>query len=130
MKNTLKIWALGLLITLSFNLVQAEELPTHGVLAPAKSEIEQNVQIIQAQMAEMNSMQDELSQVEDTEGLMGALGQTIAYADIKLQDIQKNKDTEESKETVLELRLLIQDFKGMNPLNRILGVHVSHELSF
>lgn len=108
------------MLTLSFQFAQAEEL----------SELEQNTLIIQSQITEMNAMQEALADVEDTHGLMSALGQTISQATLSLQHIQKTSDLKESRETVQELSVLITDFKGMDPLNRILGLHVNSELSF
>ena len=133
MKSFLKLGTLLLAVSFSFHIAQASEIPAHGIPATdksSKSELEQIIILIQSDIDEMDHMQDLLSNVDDTHGLMSALGQSIAQANLSLAHIQRTSDLKEARQTAHELNLLLIEFKGMDPLNEILGIHVNHELSF
>ncbi len=133
MKTVLKIWLILLAVTFSSFLAQASELPSHGTPIDEKSqgsELAENILAIQLQIKEMNSMQDMLANVEDTNGLLSAIGQTITQAELSLANIRKNSSVVESRLLTNELTAMISEFKATDPLNQILGLHVSDELHF
>ena len=133
MKYVLKTWSLILTVTFSFHLALAAQIPTHGVPADENSlvsEFDQNMILIQNHINELNSLQESLADVEDTNGLMSAIGQTIDQAEISLKDLRKNLNLKQSRQVTRELSALISEFKATSPLNQILGVHVSSELTF
>ncbi len=133
MKTISKISMILFAATFSTFLASASELPVHGVPLDATSqvsELNENVLTIQKQIDELNSMQDALADVEDTDGLMSAIGQTVTQAGLSLQHIRKTSDLKESQQVTLDLAAQISEFKAMDPLNQILGLNVSDELHF
>ncbi len=133
MTSLLKIWSVLMFVTLSFHLAKATELPTHGIPlteASFSSELAQNINFIQKQIAELNAMQDAMANEEDTHGLMSAIGQTVEQAETSLKHIRKSSDLQESRETIQSLSSMKSDFKAMDPLNQILGLHVNGALKF
>ncbi len=133
MKTAFKISTILLALTFSTYWAQASDLPVHGVPADANSqvsELNQNMLTIQKQIEEMNSMQEALADVEDTNGLISAIGQTVTQAELSLKHIRKTSNLKESQRLTTELASLISEFKATDPLNQILGLHVSDELYF
>lgn len=124
MKSVLKIWSILIIVAISYHLAQAAD-SVHS-----RTELDQNITLIQKQMTELEVMQEFLADVEDTNGLMSAIGQTIDQAEMSLKNIKKNSDLNESRELKKSLSSLISQFKAMDPLNQILGAHVHRELNF
>lgn len=114
-----------MLITLSFHLVQAAEIDTLTV-----NEDSQSISILHRQIEELNLMQESLAEIENTKGLMSAIGQTIDMAEKFLTENNQNPNATKTQKMIGELASLISSFKAQDPLNQILGLHMSDELSF
>ena len=133
MKSVLKIWSLLMIVTLSFHLAKASEGSLEIISnneALQSSELSQNIITIKTQLHALYQLQNSLSEIENTDGFMSALGQTIEISRMSLKNIQKTSDLEASRELIGNLSSLINQFKATNPLNQILGVHVNSELNF
>lgn len=125
MNSVLKIWSILMLITLSFHLVQAA-----GNNALTISEDSQSISTLHHQIEELNMMQESLTDIENTKGLMSAIGQTIDMAEKFLTENNQNPNATKTQKMIGELASLISSFKTQDPLNQILGLHMSDELSF
>ncbi len=125
MNSVIKIWSILMLITLSFHLVQAAEIDTLTV-----NEDSQSISILHRQIEELNLMQESLAEIENTKGLMSAIGQTIDMAEKFLTENNQNPNATKTQKMIGELASLISSFKAQDPLNQILGLHMSDELSF
>ena len=125
MNSVLKIWSILMLITLSFHLVQAAEVDILPVTDDGQS-----ISTLHRQIEELNMMQDSLTHIENTKGLMSAIGQTIDMAEKFLNENNQNPNEIKTQKLIGELASLISTFKAQDPLNQILGLHMSDELSF
>ncbi len=114
-----------MLITLSFHLVQAAEVDILPVTDDGQS-----ISTLHRQIEELNMMQDSLTHIENTKGLMSAIGQTIDMAEKFLNENNQNPNEIKTQKLIGELASLISTFKAQDPLNQILGLHMSDELSF
>ncbi|KHD88964.1 MAG: hypothetical protein OM95_05715 [Bdellovibrio sp. ArHS] len=94
------------------------------------AEFDMNLITIQTQIKEMEKMQDELNDVENTHGLMSALGQTITTAESVRKEIEQSVDLDKSRQLIKELNKSLREFKAQLPANQIRGVKVHDELSF
>lgn len=92
--------------------------------------LKSNDSIIEMQIKELEKMQNELADEENTRGLMGALGQTITNAEIIRKEAIEKYDLEKSNQLVIELSNSLSDFKAQDPRNIIPGLHVHEELRF
>ncbi|KYG69310.1 hypothetical protein AZI87_08940 [Bdellovibrio bacteriovorus] len=94
------------------------------------AELNMNLITIETQIKEMEKMQDEISDMENTNGLMSALGQTITTAEAVRKEIDRSADLDKSRQLVGELTKTIREFKAQLPSNQIRGLKVHHELSY
>lgn len=94
------------------------------------AELDMNLITIKSQITEMEKMQDELGDMENTRGVLSALGQTITTAEEVRKEIDRSGDLDKSRRLVQELKKAISDFKAQDPRNIIPGLKVHEELSF
>lgn len=85
------------------------DLHAYGKLDAA--ELQMNLVTIKSQIAEMEKMQQELSDVENTRGVLSALGQTITMAEDIFKEIDQNNDLEKSRILVKDLDQIIGQLK-------------------
>lgn len=83
---------------------------------------------VRRSIQELSKMQDDLAEVEDTNGLMGALAQTITSAEQVLKS--SGDDVEKMKMLKKELRERVQEMKRLDPRNQIRGLKVHDDLEF
>lgn len=83
---------------------------------------------IRSSIEELYRMQDELAGVEDTNGLMGALAQTITSAERVVKS--SGDDLGKLKMLKNELHERVQEMKRLDPRNQIRGLKVNDNVEF
>ena len=78
---------------------------------------------IQKHIKELNDMQAELTNLEDSQGLIKAIGQSVHIATLDFKTAKRNFDLATAKKINTNLVEDIRTFKAMDPRNEILGLH-------
>ncbi|WP_347359261.1 hypothetical protein [Bdellovibrio sp.] len=94
------------------------------------AELDSNLIAIKSKIQELEGLQEELGDMEDTNGLLSALGQTITTATAIRKDIEKKSDLEKSRQLILELNNEINNFKNQHPSYNIRGIKKHDELTY
>ena len=70
---------------------------------------------IQKQIQELDMLQTDLGDLEDSHGLIKAIGETIHIAKLELQTARRNLDLEMAKELSKNLKEALKEFKAKDP---------------
>ena len=94
------------------------------------AELDSNLVTIKSKIQEMERLQDELGDMENTNGLLSALGQTITTATEVRKEIEQTSDLEKSRQLIKELNTEINNFKNQHPSYNIRGIKKHDELTY
>lgn len=94
------------------------------------AELDSNLVEIKSKIQELEKLQDELSDTENSNGLLSALGQAITVATEIQKEIADSSDLEKSRQLIQELNSEINNFKNQHPSYNIRGIKKHDELTY
>nr|BFD61703.1 hypothetical protein BdHM001_03840 [Bdellovibrio sp. HM001]BFD65514.1 hypothetical protein HAGR004_05360 [Bdellovibrio sp. HAGR004] len=94
------------------------------------AELDSNLMTINSKIQELEKLQDELSDMENTNGLLSAIGQTVTTATEIQKEIAKSSDLKKSRQLIQELNSEINNFKNQHPSYNIRGIKKHDELTY